>query len=101
MSGLDTLDRLKKQGGFGKVPVLLVCGVQDASTGPEHMRRLRDACTSTSTSSGCEEGKVGEEVGVAVVQYKELDPGVHMMALEQGEALAREILEFRRLVDGK
>ncbi|KAK5453582.1 hypothetical protein LTS15_006768 [Exophiala xenobiotica] len=108
MSGLDTLDRLKRQGGFGKkCPVLLVCGVQDASTGPEHMRRLRDACTST--SSGCEEGrdeadegKVGEKVVVpAVVQYKELDPGVHMMALEQGEALAREILEFRRLVNGK
>jgi pimeloyl-ACP methyl ester carboxylesterase len=91
MSGLDTLDRLKKQGGFGpKVPVLLVCGVQDASTGPEHMRRLRDACENRD-----------EVVVPAVVQYKELDPGVHMMALEQGEALAKEILEFRRLVDGK
>ncbi|KAK5190382.1 hypothetical protein LTR96_006396 [Exophiala xenobiotica] len=99
MSGLDTLDRLRKQGGFGpKVPVLLVCGVQDASTGPEHMRRLRDACTSCEGRD--EEGR-DEVVVPAVVQYKELDPGVHMMALEQGEALAREILEFRRLVDGK
>jgi 3-oxoadipate enol-lactonase len=91
MSGLDTLDRLKRQGGFGKVPVLLVCGVQDASTGPEHMGRLRDAC----------ENRDEAVVGAVQVQYKELDPGVHMMALEQGEALTREILEFRRLVDGK
>ncbi len=97
MSGLNTLDKLDKlkdpSRGF-RGPVLIVCGIQDASTGPEHMRRLRDAweaCCSQGTGTGTE---------VGVVQYKELDPGVHMMALEQGEALAKEILEFRRFVDG-
>ncbi|OAP55361.1 hypothetical protein AYL99_10334 [Fonsecaea erecta] len=86
MSGLDTLDQLRQSGRL-KCPVLLVCGVQDLSTGPQWMTRLKEAC---------EKGGGG---GGGLVVYKEVDPGVHMMALEQGEALTREILEFRRRVD--
>ncbi|KIX96262.1 uncharacterized protein Z520_08040 [Fonsecaea multimorphosa CBS 102226] len=84
MSQLDTLDRL--QSGGVKCPVLLVCGVQDLSTGPKWMTRLKEAC---------------EKGGSGLVVYKEVDPGVHMMALEQGEALTREILEFRQRVDSE
>ncbi|EXJ69533.1 uncharacterized protein A1O5_07569 [Cladophialophora psammophila CBS 110553] len=84
MSGLDTLGRI--QAGGVKCPVLLVCGVQDKSTGPMWMARLKEAC---------------EKGGSRLVVYKEVDPGVHMMALEQGEALTKEILEFRRVVDGE
>ena len=83
MSQLDTLSDLRE--GKVQCPVLLVCGVQDASTGPKWMTRLREAC---------------EAGGVKDVVYKEIDPGVHMMALEQGEALTKEILEFRKMVDG-
>ena len=82
MSQLDTLQSLR--GGKVKCPVLLVCGVQDASTGPKWMTRLREAL---------------EAGGNEQVTYKEIDRGVHMMALEQGEALTREILEFRKKVD--
>ncbi|EXJ54669.1 hypothetical protein A1O7_10010 [Cladophialophora yegresii CBS 114405] len=82
MAQLDSLQRLRK--GEVKCPVLLVCGVQDASTGPKWMRRLREAC---------------EAGGNTEVVYKEIDPGVHMMALEQGEALTEEILGFRQRVD--
>ena len=83
MSQLDTLPRLRE--GQIKCPVLLVCGVQDASTGPKWMDRLREALETNGTADQ--------------VVYKELDPGVHMMALEQGEALTREILEFRKKVN--
>lgn len=76
MSGLDTLSRMKEV----ECPILLVCGVQDASTGPKWMTRLREVCESS--------------------VYKEVDPGVHMMALEQGDALTKEILAFRAQVDG-
>jgi pimeloyl-ACP methyl ester carboxylesterase len=82
MSQLDSLPSLRE--GKVKCPVLLVCGVQDASTGPKWMTRLREAC---------------EAAGNTQVVYKEIDPGVHMMALEQGEALAGEILAFRQKVD--
>ncbi len=82
MSQLDTLQSLRA--GKVKCPVLLVCGVQDASTGPKWMTRLREAC---------------ETGGNEQVIYKEIDPGVHMMALEQSEALTREILDFRKSVD--
>lgn len=85
MSQLDTLERLKA-GLLKKCPVLLVCGVQDASTGPQWMGRLKEACEASTSSEG-------------VVVYKEIDPGVHMMALEQGDALTREILAFRERVD--
>jgi pimeloyl-ACP methyl ester carboxylesterase len=84
MSQLDTLSRLRE--GEVKCPVLLACGVQDASTGPKWMTRLREALE--------ENGSAGQVV------YKEIDPGVHMMALEQGEALTEEILDFRKKVDG-
>ena len=79
---MDTLQSLRD--GNVKCPVLLVCGVQDASTGPKWMTKLRQAC----------EGGGNQEV-----TYKEIDPGVHMMALEQSEALAREMLDFRKKVD--
>ncbi|ETI20235.1 hypothetical protein G647_08269 [Cladophialophora carrionii CBS 160.54] len=82
MSQLDSLQSLSA--GKVKCPVLLACGVQDASTGPKWMTRLREAC------------EAGGNTGVV---YKEIDPGVHMMALEQGEVLTREILAFRRRVD--
>lgn len=73
MSGLNTLSRLKEI----QVPIHVICGRQDASTGPKWMEQLREAC------------------GPGRATYTELDPGVHMMALEQGEALANEILQFR------
>ncbi|KEF55205.1 uncharacterized protein A1O9_08859 [Exophiala aquamarina CBS 119918] len=73
MSGLDTLSRLREI----QVPIHIICGKQDASTGPKWMTKLRDAC------------------GLGRATYAELDPGVHMMALEQGIALAEEILRFR------
>ena len=38
---LDTFDSLRE--GTIKCPVLLVCGVQDASTVPKWMTRLREA----------------------------------------------------------
>ncbi|KAJ9614628.1 hypothetical protein H2200_002765 [Cladophialophora chaetospira] len=83
MSQLDTLQNLRE--GKVKCPVLLVCGVQDASTGPKWMGKLREAI---------------ESGGNKEVTYKEVDPGVHMMALEQSEALTKEILDFRKKVDG-
>lgn len=73
MSGLDTLSRLKEI----QVPIHIVCGRQDASTGSKWMTKLKDSCAPGRAT------------------YTELDPGVHMMALEQGEALTREILHFR------
>ncbi|KIW22419.1 uncharacterized protein PV07_12306 [Cladophialophora immunda] len=86
MSGLDTLDSLRA--GGVRCPVLLVCGVQDLSTGPKWMTRLKEACEKGAGDGG-------------LVVYREVDPGVHMMALEQGEALTREILDFRQRVDGQ
>ena len=73
MSGLNTLSRLREI----QVPIHVICGKQDASTGPKWMSQLREACVPGRAT------------------YTELDPGVHMMALEQGEALANEILRFR------
>ena len=70
MAGLDCMQRASDFRGR----VLVVCGKQDLSTGPKIMRRTAEAWRA---------------------EYRELDPGTHMMALEQPQELVRELLAFR------
>ncbi len=75
MADLDCIDRM----GEIQVPVQVLAGVQDASTPPPMMKRTFEAC------------KHGE--------YRELNPGTHMMAMEQAGAVAVEFAAFRERVD--
>lgn len=75
MARLDVLDRL----GTLTAPAIAIAGQQDSSATPETMRQTADAFP------GC--------------RYVLVDPGTHMMALEQPEALAHELAQFRRSVD--
>jgi 3-oxoadipate enol-lactonase len=68
----------KKMGKDFKGPVLVVCGAQDLSTGPPIMRKTAEAWHA---------------------EYKEINPGTHMMALEQPEQLVEELLAFRQSMD--
>jgi 3-oxoadipate enol-lactonase len=75
MAALDCIERL----GEIDVPILCLCGQEDASTPPELMKPTFEAC------------KHGE--------YRELDPGTHMMVMEQAEAAAAELAAFRKRID--
>ena len=59
--------------------ILVLCGTQDLSSTPDRMRPIHKAA------------KRGT--------YIELNPGTHMMAMEQPDAVARALLEFRKKVD--
>jgi 3-oxoadipate enol-lactonase len=72
MASLKTLDRLP---GLD-MPVHVIAGRQDRSTHPEDMKPIADA--------------------IPGATYAVIDPGTHMMPLEQPEALAA----FRERVDG-
>ena len=71
MARLDVVDRLPEIAA----PTLVVAGQQDLSATPEDMRRTAR--------------------GIPGSEYVLLDPGTHMMPLEQPEALAAELCRFR------
>ena len=75
MAHLDVLDRLKEI----KVPTLVLSGKQDLSSTPAMMeetaRRLPYA------------------------EYKLIDPGTHMMVMEQPESVAAALVTFRQRLD--
>ena len=77
MAALDCLDRL----GEIQVPVLVLAGTQDLSATPAVMKPTYERC------------KYGE--------YKELNPGTHMMVMEQAEATSAALTEFRTRVNSK
>jgi 3-oxoadipate enol-lactonase len=74
MSKLDCLDRL----GELQMPVLALAGAQDVSAPPLFLHAIANAV------------KFGE--------YRELNPGTHMMPMEQPDAFATELIAFRRRV---
>lgn len=71
MARLDVVDRLPEIAA----PTLVVAGQQDLSATPEDMRRTAR--------------------GIPGSEYVLLDPGTHMMPLEQPDALAAELCRFR------
>lgn len=77
MAALDCIDRL----GEIKVPTLILCGKQDLSTPPSVMKPQFE--------------------GLPYGEYVELDPGTHMMVMEQAEAATAELTAFRQRVDVK
>ncbi|KFZ15701.1 hypothetical protein V502_05444 [Pseudogymnoascus sp. VKM F-4520 (FW-2644)] len=77
MAGLDCVSRL----GEIQVPVLVLAGTQDLSATPAIMKPTFEGC------------KYGE--------YKELNPGTHMLVMEQAEAASAELVAFRKRVDSK
>lgn len=81
MGRLDTRSRIHQV----QCPVLVVCGAQDASTGPLHMKALVD--------------QINGAKKTALAKYAELDPGRHMVALEQSTALSKVLIAFRNAVD--
>jgi 3-oxoadipate enol-lactonase len=76
MARLDVLDKLP---GI-RVPTVAIAGAQDVSATPEVMRQTAN--------------------GIPGAEYTLIDPGTHMMPLEQPDALAAELVRFRRAVDG-
>lgn len=76
MADLDCIERVPEI----DVPVLVLAGAQDAST-PPSMKPTFEAC------------KFGE--------HRELNPGTHLMAMEQAEEVAKEFVAFRQRVDAK
>ncbi|RVX67222.1 hypothetical protein B0A52_08656 [Exophiala mesophila] len=77
MAQLDCLDRLKEL----KVPVLVLSGRQDASSTTAMMRAIADACTGTDA------------------QFEEVDPGTHMMVMEQPKPVGQKLVLFREKVN--
>ncbi len=61
------------------VPTLAIAGAQDLSAVPEALQAIAN--------------------GVPGAQYVLVDPGTHMMPMEQPEALASSLLQFRHDVD--
>jgi 3-oxoadipate enol-lactonase len=74
MSKLDCLDRL----GELQMPVLALAGAQDVSAPPLFLHAIANA--------------------VKFWEYRELNPGTHMMPMEQPDAFATELIAFRRRV---
>ena len=74
MASLDCADRLSEI----QVPVLVLAGTQDLSATPAIMKP---------TAEGCKYG-----------EYRELNPGTHMMVMEQAAAASEELLAFRARV---
>lgn len=62
-----------------EVPMLVLAGTQDLSSTPERMKPIHEAAKNSS--------------------YVELNPGTHMMAMEQPEAVAKALKDFRVRVD--
>lgn len=77
MADLDTIDRLSEI----DVPVLVLCGAQDLSTPPAVMKPH---------FSGLKHG-----------EYVELNPGTHMLIMEQSRAATEELAAFRKRVDSR
>jgi 3-oxoadipate enol-lactonase len=75
MADLDCLHRIPEI----TVPILALAGKQDASATPEHMKPIY------------QESRDGT--------YVELDPGTHMMVMEQPGAVTNALLTFRKSVD--
>lgn len=75
MARLDCIDRIPSI----EVPILVLAGKQDLSATPEHMKPIHAAAKNSS--------------------YVELDPGTHMMAMEQPESVSQALLKFRKQVD--
>lgn len=75
MARLDVLERLPQI----KVPAIAIAGKHDGSATPETMRQTAD--------------------GIPGCAYVLLDPGTHMMPMEQPEALAEHLRLFRRSVE--
>ena len=71
MARLDVMDRLSEI----SVPAIAIAGQQDGSATPVAMRQTA--------------------AGIPGCQYALLDPGTHMMPLEQPDALATELCRFR------
>ncbi|KAF9885362.1 Rho GTPase [Aspergillus nanangensis] len=74
MAALDCLHRIPEI----KVPILVLAGKQDASSTPERMKPIHEASNNST--------------------YVELDPGTHMMAMEQPELVADALVAFRKHV---
>ena len=75
MARLDCLHRIPEI----DVPILVLAGKQDLSSTPERMKPIHEAARHGS--------------------YVELDPGTHMMAMEQPVAVANALLAFRKQVE--
>jgi 3-oxoadipate enol-lactonase len=71
MARLDVVDRLAEI----KAPTVAIAGQQDLSSVPEALKAIAN--------------------GVEGSRYVLIDPGTHMMPMEQPEALAETLLEFR------
>lgn len=77
MARLDCLERLQEL----KIPVLSLSGKQDLSSTPPMMKAIADACTNTDA------------------EFVEVDPGTHMMVMEQAQAVSEKLVMFREKVD--
>jgi 3-oxoadipate enol-lactonase len=75
MARLDVVDRL----GEIRLPTVAIAGQQDLSAIPAALAAIAD--------------------GVEGCRYVLVDPGTHMMPMEQPDALCAELLQFRRDVD--
>ncbi|KAL3441403.1 Alpha/Beta hydrolase protein [Aspergillus insuetus] len=75
MAALDCLDRIPEI----RVPILVLAGTHDLSATPDVMKPIHAAARKSA--------------------YVELNPGTHMMSMEQPEAVAAALLEFRKRVD--
>jgi 3-oxoadipate enol-lactonase len=75
MAGLDVIDRLRDV----RVPALSLAGAQDVSATPDAMRLTAESIP------GC--------------KYVLLDPGTHMMPMEQAASVGHALLAFRRETD--
>jgi 3-oxoadipate enol-lactonase len=77
MARLDVVDRL----GAIRVPTVAIAGQQDLSAIPEALQAIASAV------DGC--------------RYVLIDPGTHMKAMEQPDALATALLQFRNDVESE
>lgn len=75
MARLDVVDRLAEI----KVPTVAIAGQQDLSSIPEALQAIAN--------------------GIKGSRYVLIDPGTHMMPMEQPDALAATLLEFRHDVE--
>ncbi|KAJ9637068.1 hypothetical protein H2204_004992 [Knufia peltigerae] len=79
MATLDCLDRLKEL----RIPVLVLSGRQDLSSTTPMMKAIAEACKNTDA------------------RFEEVDPGTHMMVMEQPKPVADKLIAFREAVDRK
>jgi len=62
-----------------ELPILILAGSQDLSSTPERMRTIHAAAKNST--------------------FVEINPGTHMMAMEQPDSVAKALLDFRNTVD--